>query len=352
MLNTIQNTISFRSLYAFGKKLPIDLSLSENPLGCSPKVEKFIKNLDVEVNNYPDPLLQKIKGKIAKKFNLSASNIFIGNGSESILKLLSEAFVSGSIIIPKVTFPLFEIASKLAGMKVLLSEMTTDLDIDLKDIEKKITKNTKLIIICNPNNPTGKVIQRRKILSFAKKVKPFVLVDEANIEFGGESVLSDVKKLDNLIVLRTLSKGYGLAGIRIGFCIANLKFIKELERISQPFPITTISEEIACIALDDDKFIDKTKRFMKKEREFLVARLKERRFKVIKSEANNLLVDVSKFADTSTDFVEKLNAKGISVVDGTSFKYLCGAFIRVSPRLRQTNLKFIQAVDEIISQVG
>lgn len=351
MLKTNQNITSLRNLYAFGKKLPIDLSLSENPLGYSPKVRRFIKTNEFEVNDYPDPQLKKIKTKIAEKFQLSVSNIFIGHGSESIIKLLPEIFNEGSMIVPKVTFPMFEIVGKLAGMDVVQTNMTRELDIDLKAIQMKINGKTRLIILCNPNNPTGRVIPREKILSFVRKTKAFVIVDEANIEFGGESVISDVKNIENLIVLRTFSKGFGLAGIRIGFCIASQNVIEKLEMIGIPFPVTTISIDIACIALSDDKFIQKTKRFMKKERTFLTFELEKRGFRVIKSEANNLLIDISKFTETSTQFVTKLNQKGVSVVDGASFKNLPPIFMRVSPRLRKTNMAFLSVIDSIINDL-
>jgi histidinol-phosphate aminotransferase len=348
MNNQTIDKISFKNLYAFGKKLPIDLSLSENPLGYSPKVECFLSSMNTNFSGYPDPSSLILKEKIAQKFNLPLGNVFISNGSEAIIKLLPEAIlkINDDVVIPSITFPMFEIPVRLQGNKIIFSRMTKDFDIDLDDIKRKISNKTRLIFICNPNNPTGKILPRKLILQFVQSVNCLVVVDEANIEFGGESVISDVKKIKNLIILRTFSKGYGLAGFRVGFCVADQKIIQELESISTPFPVSSISVELACIALSDDDFIIKTREFIKKERDFLSNELRKRAFKVINSQANNLLVKINNFTEPS-EFVRKLNRQGVSVVKGNFFGI--ENFIRVSPRLRKTNRQFLTAIDKIIN---
>ncbi|MBI2315103.1 aminotransferase class I/II-fold pyridoxal phosphate-dependent enzyme [Candidatus Daviesbacteria bacterium] len=262
MNNTIQTQVSFRKLYAFGEKLPINLSLSENPLGCSPKVVTALKDISLkDFFDYPDPDSKDLKNTISKMFRINPEGILVANGSEAIIKLLPQAILkpNDEVIIPKLTFPMFEKAVQIVGGKVVLSEMTADFDIDLTDIRKRITKNTKLIVLCNPNNPTGNIISKDTILDFVRSTDILVIVDEANIEFGGETVIRECQNIDNLIVLRTFSKGFGLAGLRIGFCVADP-----------------------------------------------------------------------------------------SIVDGINFNGLCTNFVRVSPRLKTVNEKFIQVVDEIL----
>lgn len=350
-MNTNQK-LSFRKLYAFGKKLPIDLSLSENPLGCSPKVSMALKFLSQsDFFDYPDPDSSALRQAIAKHCRLDTECIFVSNGSEAIIKLLPQVVLKqkDEVIIPEVTFPMFEIVVKMMGNKVILSQMTDKFDIDLADIKNKLTNKTELIFLCNPNNPTGKVLKKERILNLVRSTNVLVVVDEANIEFGGETVINDVKRLGNLIVLRTFSKGFGLAGFRVGFCVANQVVIQQLKQISQPFPVSSVAQKAAITALNDRDFIKKTKTFMRKERTFLIQELSNRGFKVIESEANNLLVRVNNSFASSTEFVNKLNGKGVSVVNGTSFRGLGDKFIRVSPRLREVNKQFIKAVDEIIS---
>lgn len=341
---------SFRNLYAFGKKLPIDLSLSENPFGCSPKVSVVLSRLtQADFFDYPDPDCNQLKGVIAKRFQIEIGVIFVANGSEAIIKLLPQVLLKpgDEVIIPRLTFPMFEIASKMAKGKVIFSEMRPSLDIDLEDIKSKITKKTKLIFICNPNNPTGRVIPKKTVIDLIKTTKASVIVDEANIEFGGKTVIKETKNLANLIVLRTFSKGFGLAGFRIGFCVANKDIVQLLQKASQPFPVSTVAEKVALTAFADTKFIDKSREFMRRERGFLTRELTQRGFEVVKSGANNLLVVIPTFLP---DLVNRLNEKGVSVVDGSSFNLDNVRFIRVSPRLRSVNKKFIDVIDQILTE--
>lgn len=353
MNNTTQTQISFRKLYAFGEKLPIDLSLSENPLGCSPKVVMALKDVSLkDFFDYPDPDSQDLKNTLSKMFQINSEGIFVANGSEAIIKLLPQAILkpNNEAIIPKLTFPMFEKAVQIVGGEVVLSKMTKDFDIDLLDIRKRITQNTKLIFLCNPNNPTGKIIPKDMILEFVRSTNILVVVDEANIEFGGETIIRECQNIDNLIVLRTFSKGFGLAGLRIGFCVASSSIVERLKQIGQPFPVSSIAQKLAITALQDKKFISRTKQFMEKERKFLTKELQNKGFKVIKSKANNLLIKVTPIFRSSTDFVQQLNSRGVSIVDGTNFNGLCTNFVRVSPRLRSINKQFIDAIDELFEQ--
>lgn len=348
-----KNITSFKTLYAFGNKLPVDLSLSENPLGCSPKVSVALKAVKTkDCFDYPDPNSDKLREAISNMFHLDKDSVFVANGSEAIIKLLPEALltVNDEVIIPKVTFPMFEIATELSGNTVIFSDMTSDFDIDLFDIASRVSTKTKMIILCNPNNPTGKIIKRKDILRLTRCVKAFVVVDEANIEFGGKTVIKDTKTNKNLIVLRTFSKGFGLAGFRVGFCIANPEVIQLLKRVSQPFPVSVLSQKAAVTALSDLQFISKTKSFVKTERDFLTKELRKRGFCVINSSANNLLVGVNNLFETSTSFNLLLNEKGVSIVDGQSFHGLEGKFVRVSPRLRKVNKQFLRAIDQLLAE--
>lgn len=345
MNNILINMPETKKLYAFGKKQRINLALSENPLGCSPLVTSFMKKGGMNVSEYPDVTLSVLKGAIANMMGVNTDAVFISSGSEAIIGAVTKIVQKGEVIIPSLTFPMFEIVSQLANMKVVISPVNESLEIQLDDIETKITKNTKIIFLCNPNNPTGKLLRKEAIIELLQRCNCLVVVDEANIEFGGESIIDEVNNFDNLVVLRTFSKGFGLAGLRVGFCAANKTVVRLLEKVSQPFPITTFTAKLAEIALMDEKFIEFTKSFMIQEREFLTRELEKRGFIVVASEANNLFIDVSPFARNSTEFVAKLAAECVSVVDGASFGM--NTFIRVSPRLRETNVAFLEAVDTI-----
>jgi len=350
-MKNITNQVSFRNLYAFGEKKPIDLSLSENPLGMPPLVKKLLKNIKIDFSDYPDPDSKNLKFALSNKFALNPSNFFIANGSEAIIKILPMALLkkNDQVIIPNVTFPMFKIACLLNDNKIIFSRVKDNFQIDIDDIKMRINSKTKMIIMCNPNTPTGLTIKKANIIELLKSTKAFVVIDEANIEFDGQSIIDKVNNFPNLIILRSFSKGFGLAGARIGFCASNNNIVKKLERISPLFLINSLSQKIAITALEDKQFIKKTKKFMQKETNFLQQELKKRDFQIISSNANNFILNVKPFAKNGTDFVKKLNKLEVSVVDGIYFGKRCVNFVRVSPRLRKTNLKFLSAIDKLLS---
>lgn len=301
--------------------------------------------------DYPDPNSTELITALSQRLSVERDAIFVSNGSESLIKMIPQILLQlrDEVIVPALTFPMFEIATKLVDGRVVFSKMTEDFDIDLTDIQSKINAKTKLIFLCNPNNPTGRILSKRSILDFVKQTEAFVIVDEANIEFGGESVVEEVNKLKNLIVLRTFSKGFGLAGLRIGFCVANPDIIRVLKMVSQPFPVSSLAQKAAVVALKDEEFMRKTKKFMDSERDFLTMGLRKRGCCVINSQANNLLVKVNSCFRSSDNFVNQLNSKGVSVVNGTAFKGLRGEAIRISPRSRKVNMQFLRIVDDLLA---
>ncbi len=341
-------------LYAFNKKLKIDLSLSENPLGCSPKVFSILKRNIKKVVEYPDPTSSALTSAISKRFKVSKEQILISNGSENLIDLVCRVLIKArnEVVLPELTFPLFERVILLAEGKPVFVKMKKNFQIDLQALKNRTNKKTKLIIICNPNNPTGKIINRDDLANFVKNVAPIpVLVDEANIEFGGKSIVSEVKNRKNLLVLRTLSKAFGLAGLRVGVLIGPKKLINKLKPFIQPFALNSFVENAAIAALEDKKFIEKTKSFMAEERKFLTDELRKREFMVFNSEANNILVEVNRIFPNPKEFIKLLNKNSVSVVSGNSFRGLDNRFIRLSPRSRKTNLGFLRVVDKILADV-
>ncbi|MBI2019845.1 histidinol-phosphate aminotransferase family protein [Candidatus Daviesbacteria bacterium] len=341
-------------LYAFNKKLEIDLSLSENPLGCSPKVFRVLKKDIKKIVEYPDPTSSILISTLKKRFRVSKNQILLGTGSESLIDLVCRVLLRSKdeVVLPELTFPLFERAILLARGKPIFVKVKMNFQIDLEGIKARIGKQTRFVILCNPNNPTGKAIDRRRILNFIKEVNPLpVLVDEANIEFGGKSVVSAIKNQNNLLVLRTLSKAFGLAGLRVGVLLGSKPLIEKFKQFIQPFPLNSFAQSAVITALDDEKFIQKTRVLMEKERNFLIDELRKREFMVFNSEANNILVEVNRLFPSATKFVRLLNKNNVSVVNGKSFRGLGDRFIRISPRLRKTNLAFLRVIDKILASV-
>lgn len=274
-------------LYAFNKKLKIDLSLSENPLGCSPKVFSALKKDIKKVTKYPDPTSSIFISILTKNFKVSKKQILLGNGSESLIDLICRVLIKPKeeVILPEVTFPLFERAILLVRGKPVFVKMKRDFQVNLPALKRKLNKQVRLFIICNPNNSTGKII--------------------------------------------------------IGVLFGPKKIIEKFKQFSQPFALNSFAEKAGIEALKDKKFIDKTQTFMSQEREFMV----------FNSEANNILVEVNRIFPSATKFVKLLNENNVSVVNGKSFRGLGDQFIRVSPRTRKTNLAFIRVIDKLLTNV-
>ncbi len=336
-----------QQLYAFGKKSKIDLSLSENPLGCSPLVSYAIKSMTFDCSEYPKPNGFLLKEKLAVQFDLEEDNFFIASGSESIICALPQ-LCSGNnpeVVVPQLTFPMLSLSAELAGVIVKKIQMTTSLGIDLEKIKRSITINTQMIFICNPNNPTGGVLSKKAMKSFLNKIPKsiVVVIDEANIEFGGKTMISEVENSSNLIVLRTFSKGFGLANLRVGFACASKEIITSLEQNNQPFPISGLSEELAIVALGDTEFIETTKKFVAVQRARMKAALEQLGFRVFPSDANNLFVQLPSSL-SKENFVQKLEEAEISVVLGSNFPGFDDGFFRLSIRDEGTNERFLEFV--------
>ena len=351
---TIQQSRGMRKLYAFGIKRTIDLSLSENPLGCSPLVTRVLRNNTIAFNDYPAPNGRKLKNAVAEKLGCQSGNVFVCNGSEAIINILPKNFAKpgDEVIIPTLTFPLFSTCSELAGLHVTLAPMTENLAIDLGSVINMVSKKSKIIFICNPNNPTGSVLTRDDIEQFIRQIPTSVLivVDEANIEFGGESVVDLALSTKNVIVLRTFSKGYGLASARIGFAITNDVLVTRLEEENQVFPVSGLSEDLVVAALQDEAFIVQTKLFINTERNRIKQQLEGLGFTVFPSAANNLFVKLpSQLAPQ--DFLSAMEKADISLVNGSSFPGFDDSFFRVSPRTEKINTIFLNEVIQIVKGV-
>jgi len=355
-MNNQQTTQSraMKKLYALTEKRPIDVSLSENPLGCSPLVSGAIKTMKIHFNDYPSPNGRLLKDKLSEKFSLQRGNFFVANGSESIIHDIPKIFgkALSEVLVPALSFPMFAICSELANKKVIKTKMSNELGIDLAEMLKAISPQTSLIFICNPNNPTGSVLSKSEILQFMNSIPEdiLVIVDEANIEFGGESMINEVTNRNNLIVLKTFSKGFGLATLRVGFAAANEAIIQKLEEETPIFQTSSVSEQLACIALDDDQFLERTKRFVSGQRAFLKTELEKLKCIVFPSEANNLFVKIPESLKADL-FTEQLKQKGVSVVMGSNFDGFDDTFFRVSMRDEKTNELFTEKMRKIFSKI-
>lgn len=252
------------------------LASNENRLGCSPKVRDAILKDFTEIQDYPDPISGVLREKIADRNGVEPDNILVAAGSESIIAILCRTFFLNheQAVTADATFVGFFVHASIRGIDIKKVPVTDSYGFDLDAIARSVTDRTKMIYIANPNNPTGTYITKSEFESFMNRVPDHVLVimDEAYFEFAEE--VEDYPNsldysFDNVITLRTFSKAYGLAGIRIGYAIAHEELISELSKTKLTFEPTTLAQAAARAALDDTDFLQHSKEVVAEGRQRL-----------------------------------------------------------------------------------
>lgn len=329
----------------------IKLASNENPLGASPKAVKVLQKGAKKAFLYPDGGCFYLKKRLAKELRLSPSHVIIGNGSNEIIELLARGFLGNGekVISSETSFLVYPIITQVYGGRYVEVKMK-DFRFNLAGILREIDEKTRLIFIANPNNPTGTYVSRKEVEAFLRQVPDNVIVcfDEAYFDFVESkdfpnSIFHVKSGQSNVVVLRTFSKSYGLAGLRVGYGIASPEVVQYLDKIRQPFNVNRLAQEAACAALDDKAFLAKTKRVISAGRKFLYDEFDKLGLSYVPSEANFILFDVKRSAK---EVFEKLLKKGIIV---RSMKaYGLNSYIRVTIGTQDENRKFIRALSEIL----
>jgi len=333
------------------KKGILDFSSNVNPLGCAPLVKKIIKKEVNLVSEYPDTHSSELKRHLEWFTDVPADQIVVGSGSTEIIYNFGRIFLNKKkpVLLPIPTFGEYELISKLNNASITFFK-TMNLNEQVSDLISKIPKNG-CIFICNPNNPTGSLITNKKMRSIihaAQKKSSLVFVDECFIELvpdHDESVKDYVKKFDNLFVLRSLTKSFGLAGIRVGYGLGSKKMIKIMNDMKLPWNLSTLAQKAASAALCHKFHLDRTKKLIKKESKFIRTRLaKTENFSCFNSLTNFILI---KSKIDSKTLQKKLLKKKILVRDCSNFRGLNNKFIRVAIRTHSENVRLIRSLEEI-----
>ncbi len=330
----------------------IDFSSNINPIGMPFSVKSIIKQNIDEIQNYPDYSSSKVFSSLKAYTGLEKNNLTIGNGAIEIIYNFCLAFLSKNtkILIPIPTFQEYEVASKLNNSKITYFK-TMNLSESLDEFISKIPNNG-CVFLCNPNNPTGSLLTKQQILKIikaAKKISTLVFVDECFIELvptSNESVISYVNKYDNLFVLRSLTKSFGIPGIRIGYGAASKKIIKIMEKIKIPWSVNTLAQKAAIESLKNKTHLSKSKSVIRKESHYLKNKIsKLKSFDCFDSSTNFILI---KSKHNSTSLQTRLLKKNILIRDCKNFRGLNNNYIRIAVKSHPDNLKLVKALEEII----
>ena len=302
------------------KVAKIKLSANESALGPSPKAIKEYLQLSKNFKRYPDSEGINLRKTIAKKFKLDLNRIILGSGSDQILELICKAFLrkGDEVIVPKYSFLIYRLYSQMNGAKVLYSK-EKNFTISVDEILKMVTKKTKIVFLANPNNPTSTYVDKKKLLFLRKKLRSNILlvVDDAYFEYVKQKDYSSGLQLfssfKNVIVTRTFSKIYGLAGLRVGWGYGSKEIIKSLNQYKPPFNINSPALSAAEAAIKDNAWLKKEIKHVNKWNDKFYKEFKKLNIATNKSFTNFLLINFNKIKKNSSIIFKFLASAGILV---------------------------------------
>ena len=303
--------------------------------------------LDTPYNRYPDPLQHKVKLRLSEIKGVPPRNIFLGNGSDEAIDLLFRSFcnpaVDNVILVPP-TYGMYEVSANINDVAIKRVPLTTEYQLNLEGIAEAIDKNTKLIFICSPNNPTGNSINREDIETILANFNGIVVVDEAYINFSRQkSFIQELTEYSNLVVLQTLSKAWGLAGLRLGMAFASEEIIEVLNKVKPPYNINDATQHLALQALQQVNLVNSWITDTLKERDILVKNLTKFNFvlDIYPSDANFILVKTT----SPKAIYDFLVTHGIIVRDRSKIE-LCEGALRITIGRPEENEQLINALQQ------
>jgi len=345
----VNEMLSSQVSYPFARKYAtevgkaINLASNESPYGPSPRVFRAIERSSARIGSYPDPRASKLKLAISSYIGVKRECVAVGNGSDEIFDLICKAFIDtgDKSLIPTPTFSMYEITCRINGGKPKFIELP-NFEWRTAELAREMG-SVKLVFIGRPNNPTGNSISVQGLNELLETGK-LVVVDEAYVEFAGSSIAKQAPKKQNLLVLRTFSKAFGLAGLRVGYATGNSKLIEILEKIRAPFSINTLAQAAAIEALRDRRYLRKVVTAVRKERAYLRCELSNLGMRVLPSDANFLMVDVSPLKTDASQMCKFLAKRNILIRNLSNFRGVGTRWVRITVGTRPQNEKLVQAL--------
>ncbi|HBC87473.1 MAG TPA: histidinol-phosphate transaminase [Lentisphaeria bacterium] len=327
----------------------IKLASNESPLGPSPKAMRAMKKACSEMHLYPDGGAYYLRKRISEHYGFPPDHFIFGCGSNELIEFIGHSFLypGVSAVMSEKAFVIYKIICGMFGAEVIEAPMK-GLTHNLRAIRKAIKDNTRVVFICNPNNPTGTMVRDREVRKFMEKVPDDVLVvfDEAYAEITYKRMpdtLSFVRENRNVIVLRSFSKAYGLAGLRVGYGIAKPEIIHALEKPRQPFNLSRMAQIAATAALDDQSFVRRSRRTYKKGAHLIMKACSDMKLVFEPPVANFILIKVG----NGFEVFNELQKKGVIV--RPMGPYNLPEWIRVSIGKENENIRFLSALKTVVS---
>lgn len=328
----------------------VKLASNENALGPSPLVIKALERALPGVHYYPDGSGYRLRMALAEFYDVDPGWIHLGNGSNEIVQQISLAFLDpgDEVVMPVPSFPRYQPLARM--MNAVPCEIPLqDYTLDLQGMAAHLNRRTKLVYICNPNNPTGTVVRRDELNRFLEVVPGHCLVvlDEAYFEYVEDEDYPDgldyLKSYSNVVVLRTFSKMYGLAGLRVGYAVARPEIVDCLERVREPFNVNSLAQEAALAAFGDREHIKNLQALNRAEKQYLYREFSRLGLSYVSTKANFILFDVGR---DESRFFQHLLRRGVIVRGGFGYR----THLRVTIGTRHQNQKFIRALETALGE--
>ncbi len=325
----------------------IKLASNENPLGISPKAAEAIRRAIEGSFRYPEKSCADLRRALARRLDVPAGCLLIGNGADGVLYTLAMALIGegDEVIVPEVTFTFYEVVTRVMRGRVVASAMAGPA-IDLADIRRKVTPRTKAIFLCNPNNPTGTMIPHDELLAFHRSLPEgvFLIHDEVYFDFADSPDFPRTLPLiragrHNLFVVRSFSKLHGLAGVRVGYGVGTPEVVELLNRVRPPFEVSVLAQAAAAAAMEDEAFIRRTLQITREEKARLYGRLAEMGLAFVPSHTNFILIDLGRDTRAAARALIEAGVIIRAYTDGS-----LSQFIRLTIGTREQNERFLRAL--------
>lgn len=332
----------------------VRLDKGEFPFPPSPKVIEAIAASAVECNRYPNILGGDLTDALAEYTGRDRAQIIVGNGSDDLIELILKVFLQpgDEVLLPVPTFFVYGNATQILGGRPVSTNRTPSFDLDIKAICQHVTPRTKVLFIANPNNPTANLISRETICEILERVKCIVVVDECYYEISQTTVADLLERYPHLVILRSFSKGFGLAGLRVGYGIASPTIVDRLYCAAQMFPVNRIAIEAAIAALQDLSYVRSKLGLICLEREKLASALEAMGLTVYPSATNFLFLGSKGLAIPSKAIVEKLREMNIFIADFGLKPGLDAYAMRTAVGTPEENQFLLSGLEKAIAAIG
>lgn len=337
----------------FGISEVIKLASNENPLGTSPKALEAIRRTAAQVNLYPDGKSAVLAAALARRFGVQPNQVAVGNGADGLLMELCMAYLDedSEVLVSRSSFPMYDVFSNVMRANLVKTPLK-DYGLDLQAMTGAINERTRLVFVCNPNNPTGTVLGAAEVKAFVRDVPGHVILvfDEAYYEYASSPDFPDTieyvrQGMENVIVLRTFSKAYGLAGLRVGYGFGSPRLLAPLALVKEPFAVNLLAQAAGLAALEDDEFCARTVAVNEEGKAFLYSEFKRLGLSYVPTYTNFIL---TRLGPKMLWLVERLMEHGVIVRPGDA--YDLPEFARITIGTPEQNRRLVQVLEKLLAE--